>query len=108
MAITSKEINLAQLDKELGSKGLCADFNDAKKKIITVADHSNVTEKELEDAIVAHIAIDEDKVKAQAKATAEGKLAALGLTIDDLRALGLQPVNEALALCSWYTVKRSN
>jgi hypothetical protein len=35
---------------------------------------------------------DEAKVyaeKAQAKATAEGKLAALGLTTDDLRALGL-------------------
>ena len=32
----------------------------------------------------------EAEVKAQAKATAEGKLAALGLTTDDLRALGLQ------------------
>jgi putative heme iron utilization protein len=31
----------------------------------------------------------EAEAKAQAKATAEGKLAALGLTIDDLRALGL-------------------
>jgi len=31
----------------------------------------------------------EAKAKAQAKATAEGKLAALGLTTDDLRALGL-------------------
>ncbi len=29
------------------------------------------------------------KAKAQAKATAESKLAALGLTTDDLRALGL-------------------
>jgi len=29
------------------------------------------------------------KAKAQAKARAEGKLAALGLTTDDLRALGL-------------------
>jgi hypothetical protein len=29
------------------------------------------------------------EAKAQAKAIAEGKLAALGLTIDDLRALGL-------------------
>ena len=29
------------------------------------------------------------EAKAQAKATAEGKLAALGLTTDDLRALGL-------------------
>jgi regulator of protease activity HflC (stomatin/prohibitin superfamily) len=31
----------------------------------------------------------EAETKAQAKATAEGKLAALGLTTDDLRALGL-------------------
>ena len=31
----------------------------------------------------------EANAKAQAKATAEGKLAALGLTTDDLRALGL-------------------
>lgn len=33
--------------------------------------------------------IAETEAKAQAKATAEGKLAALGLTTDDLRALGL-------------------
>lgn len=31
----------------------------------------------------------EQEIKAQAKAKAEGKLAALGLTTDDLRALGL-------------------
>jgi hypothetical protein len=31
----------------------------------------------------------EAEAKAQAKAAAEGKLAALGLTTDDLRALGL-------------------
>jgi putative heme iron utilization protein len=31
----------------------------------------------------------EAETRAQAKATAEGKLAALGLTTDDLRALGL-------------------
>ena len=36
MAITSKEINLAQLDQELGSQGLCGDFNDPKKKIIII------------------------------------------------------------------------
>ena len=50
----------------------------------------------------------EAKIKAQARDVVEAKLAALGLTTDDLRALGLQPVNEALALCSWYTIKRSN
>ena len=56
------------------------------------------------------VAADQAKAeaKATAKAAAEGKLAALGLTTNDLRALGLQPVNEALALCSWYTVKRSD
>ena len=32
---------------------------------------------------------EQDEAKAQAKAAAEGKLAALGLTTDDLRALGL-------------------
>ena len=32
---------------------------------------------------------EQDAAKASAKATAEGKLAALGLTTDDLRALGL-------------------
>ena len=32
----------------------------------------------------------EAEARATAKATAEGKLAALGLTTDDLRALGLQ------------------
>jgi len=35
------------------------------------------------------IKLAEAEAKAQAKAIAEGKLAALGLTIDDLRALGL-------------------
>ena len=50
----------------------------------------------------------EAEAKAQAKATAEGKLAALGLTTDDLRALGLQLVNETLALCSWCAVKESD
>jgi hypothetical protein len=35
------------------------------------------------------IKLAEAEAKAQAKATAEGKLAALGLTTDDLRALGL-------------------
>lgn len=49
------------------------------------------TQKEIDDAIkeVKADELNEAKAKAQAKATAEGKLAALGLTTDDLRALGL-------------------
>jgi hypothetical protein len=89
MAITAKEINLSQLTKELGGKGLIADFNDPKKKLILPAEGVELTEAELKSAIDAHIAIDEVAIQAQAKAAAEGKLAALGLTTDDLRALGL-------------------
>jgi hypothetical protein len=56
MAITSKEINLEQLDQELGGQGLCADFNDPKKKLIVPADNSTVTEDQLNAAIAAHVA----------------------------------------------------
>jgi len=42
------------------------------------------SEKLAQDLLTA-----EAEAKAQAKAAAEGKLAALGLTTDDLRALGL-------------------
>jgi hypothetical protein len=56
MAITSKEINLEQLDNELGSQGLVADFNDTNNKVIKPADNSTVTEAQLSAAITAHIA----------------------------------------------------
>ena len=79
MAITSKEINLSQLDKELGSQGLIADFNDPDKKLIKPADNSTITEAELKDAIEAHIALPEPQP------TVEEKLASVGLSIDDLK-----------------------
>jgi mannose-6-phosphate isomerase-like protein (cupin superfamily) len=49
------------------------------------------TQAEIDAAIeqVKADEITEAEAKAQAKAAAEGKLAALGLTTDDLRALGL-------------------
>ena len=80
MAITSKEINLKQLDQELGSQGLCADFNDSKKKLIVPAENSTVTEDELKAAIQAHIAIDETVAKATAR---QAILDRLGLTADE-------------------------
>jgi len=89
MTITSKTINLEQLDQELGGQGLCANFNDPNNKIIKPADNSTVTEAQLEVAIAAHIAIDEAEAKAEAKAVAKAKLTALGLTVEDLTALGL-------------------
>jgi hypothetical protein len=84
MAITSKEINLEQLDKELGGKGLNGDFNDPSKKLILPTENSNVTEAQLEAAIAAHVA------EAEPETTVEGKLASVGLSVSDLRAaLGL-------------------
>jgi hypothetical protein len=55
------------------------------------SDSDAPTQKEIDEAIkeVKADEIAEAEAKAQAKATAEGKLAALGLTTDDLRALGL-------------------
>lgn len=57
---------------------------------VTWRDYSEVEvlqiEKNLEEIAKEQA---EAETKAQAKATAEGKLAALGLTTDDLRALGL-------------------
>jgi hypothetical protein len=83
MAITNKEINLYQLDQELGGKGLIADLNDASKKLILPSENSNVTEAQLEAAIAAHVAQFTEPSVAD-------KLAAAGLSLDDLKvALGL-------------------
>jgi hypothetical protein len=62
------------------------------------AETNEVIDREMTTAEFAQYEIDkakyeaqqaESEAKAQAKAAAEGKLAALGLTTDDLKALGL-------------------
>jgi hypothetical protein len=84
MAITSKEININQLNKELGLKGLVFNLNDPENKIILPAENSGLTEAELEAAIDAHIALP------SAEPTVAEKLASVGLSVDDLKAaLGL-------------------
>jgi len=84
MAITSKEINLVQLDNELGGKGLIADFSNPTKKVIKAADSSDVTEAQLEAGIANHIAV------ADPEPTVAEKLASVGLSVADLKAaLGL-------------------
>jgi hypothetical protein len=80
MTTTSKEINLKQLDEELGGQGLIADFNDSAKKVISIAEHSTVTEAQLEAAIAAHIAV------AYPEPTVTEKLASVGLSIEELKA----------------------
>jgi len=84
MATTSKEINLSQLSRELGDKGLIADFNNPQEKLILPADGVELTEIELESAIAAHIAIDEEAIRATAKAAV---LAQLGITEEQARLL---------------------
>jgi hypothetical protein len=84
MAITSKEINLTQLDKELGGKGLIGDFTDPKKKIILPTEHSDLTEDELKAGIAAHVAVD---ARAKAEADKAALLARLGLTEDELKTI---------------------
>jgi hypothetical protein len=80
---TSKEVNLVQLDAELGGHGLVADFNDEANKKITPAEGSSVTETELAAAIDAHVAVFHEQTVAE-------KLASVGLSIDDLKvALGV-------------------
>jgi len=88
MTITSKEINLYQLDQELGGQGLVADFNDPKKKIIKIADNSTITEVELEAAIDAHIAQPTaDEIRVLNRAEGLIKLKELGFTDDQISAL---------------------
>ena len=79
MAITNKEINLSQLDQELGGKGLIADLNNDKKKFILPSENSDVTEAQLEAAIAAHVAV-------FVQPSVADKLASVGLSIDDLKA----------------------
>jgi hypothetical protein len=90
MAITSKKINLEQLDQELGGQGLVADFQDENNKIIKPADNSKVTEQELEAAIAAHVAEpDEAEVIELNREEGKKKLIELGFTAEQITALGL-------------------
>jgi hypothetical protein len=88
MAITSKEINLTQLDQELGGQGLIADFNDPKKKLILPADNSTITENELKAAIAIHVAQpDEFQVYQLNRQQGLAKLKELGFTDEQISAL---------------------
>ena len=88
MINTTKKINLVQLDAELNAGGLNMATTDGTHTIWAV--NEKITDKQLQDAINAHVALPTDAEKAElAKEVAQAKLAALGLTTDDLKALGL-------------------
>jgi hypothetical protein len=80
MAITSKEINLFQLDEELGGQGLVANFNDPENKLILPAEGSSITEEELTQAIEKHSAINQKQKKADL-------LNRLGITENEVKLL---------------------
>ena len=83
MANTSKQIDIVQLDKELGSKGLITNFEDELNKLILPVDGSDVTEEQLEMAISAHIpAVPVDTATAKA-----ALLAKLGITAEEAQLL---------------------
>lgn len=80
MAITDKEINLAQLTQELNGKGLIANFENAKKKLILPAEGIDISDEELETAIQNHVAKPIENAKLQV-------LTKLGLTEDEAKVL---------------------
>jgi len=84
MKIT-KKINLAQLDTELNGEGLNSVIENGVVVEVTLTENNSATETQLKAAVDAHIALDINAVKLAAQA----KLTALGLTADDLKALGL-------------------
>jgi len=84
MAITNKEINLAQLTDELGGKGLVANFSDLENKLILPAEGVALTEKQLADAIRNHVAIDDSAARAAARSAV---LERLGITEEEAKLL---------------------
>jgi len=83
MAITSKEINLAQLSKELKGIGLIADFGNSNEKLILAADGYELTDAALEAAIEAHVAISEEEIKAEKDLQKAALLERLGITAEE-------------------------
>lgn len=81
---TNKKINLTQLDKELGGFGLCMNEENPEAVIVATAEGNSISEKELKDGIAAHIAIDLEAEKIQARKAILDKL---GITEDEARIL---------------------
>jgi len=77
---TGKEINLKQLDDELGGHGLCMNAEDSTVKIVAVADDSPVTQAQLAAGV------DDHDAQPAPQPTLEERLASVGLDLDELRA----------------------
>jgi hypothetical protein len=79
---TTKKINLAQLDTELGGYGL-----NGAEGLVQVVEGSPVTEAELAAAIEAHVYVDHDAERLAVRESVMVKLAALGLSDVEVAAI---------------------
>ena len=79
---TTKQINLAQLDDELGGHGL-----NGAEGIVQACEGSPVTEAELSAAILAHVYVDPDGERLAVRESAMAKLTALGLNDVEVAAI---------------------
>ena len=79
---TTKQVNLAQLDDELGGHGL-----NGAEGIVQACEGSPVTEAELSAAIAAHVFVDPDAERLAVRESAMAKLAALGLSDVEVAAI---------------------
>lgn len=80
--LTTKKINLAQLDAELNAGGLNMESKDGEHTISAIDD--KITDAQLKAAIDAHVAQED------AEPSIVEKLASVGVSVDDLKAaLGL-------------------
>ena len=72
---TAKQINLAQLDAELGGYGL-----NGAEGLVQACEGSPVTEAELSAAIAAHVYVDSDAERSAASAAAVAHAKSPGFT----------------------------
>ena len=79
---TTKQINLAQLDVELGGYGL-----NGAEGLVQACEGSPVTEEQLSAAIAAHVYVDPDAERLAVRESAMAKLTALGLNVDEVAAI---------------------
>lgn len=84
MAITGKEINLAQLSEELGNKALTMTYEDESQKTIMPADGVELSEKDLQAAIAVHVARDDNAARLAAR---QDLLSRLGITEEEAKLL---------------------
>ena len=79
---TTKQINLSQLDDELGGHGL-----NGAEGLVQACEGSPVTEAQLTAAIAAHVYVAPGAERLAVRESAIAKLTALGLNINEIETI---------------------